>query len=98
MDTPTITNVTASDSSFTIEWDAVTDATYYQVEYRFEVHPEWFQSDWVPAPATSFVLKNLDHETSYCLRLRVRGVREWSEYSATAINVTDPAPIQSTRP
>ena len=83
--------ITATPYEMLLEWDVVTDATGYQVEYRIEgSHGIWLTSD-VSVINTTAVVSGLAPNTQYEFRVRAVNARFESDWSELLSALTLPA-------
>ena len=79
---PYLFKVTGTSTGLIVKWDAIPDATSYQVEYKKSSESSWI-SETVPAGAdlpTILKIKNLPSETSYDVRAKTITPAGDSEY------------------
>lgn len=79
---PYLFKVTGTSTGLIVKWDAIPDATSYQVEYKKSSESSW-TSETVPAGAdlpTILKIKNLPSETSYDVRAKTITPAGDSEY------------------
>jgi signal transduction histidine kinase len=73
---------TAGSKSFTFTWDAVADATSYQLQYRKTGETSWVTNGIIEYTNQTAVLRGLEEQTSYEFQIRalnIAGSGPWSE-------------------
>ncbi|MBR0225089.1 MAG: fibronectin type III domain-containing protein, partial [Thermoguttaceae bacterium] len=71
LDAPTWKTTSSTDSSITVTWNAVANASGYVVEYKNENETTFTPTQ--PTTATTFTIPNLASDTTYKLRVRATG-------------------------
>jgi|GEM_PF-2370489 len=73
---------TAGSKSFSFTWDAVADATSYQLQYRKVGETSWITNGIIEYTNQTAVLRGLEEQTSYEFQIRalnIAGSGPWSE-------------------
>ena len=84
-------NVIRGDGTLTVTWHHSWSATGYQVDYSTNGGQSWAMAVWWNN-TTSTILRGMDNNTSYTVRVRGRNSRgdgPWSELKPTTSSITD---------
>ena len=89
LSTVSITSTSKTDSSVTLNWSAVGQATSYEYEHKASSDSNWSTTKSVTT--TTVTISSLDENTTYKVRVRAKNARttgDWSDESSISTDLT----------
>ena len=95
---PTLTAFDSTQTSITVTWNAITNATGYTMQFKKSNATTWTTLPTIAASQTSYTIDDLDVNTTYNLRMLAKGSGSYSssDYSAAISCSTKPQAVAET--
>ena len=95
---PTLTAFDSTQTSITVTWNAIANATGYTMQFKKSNATTWTTLPTIAASQTSYTIDDLDVNTTYNLRMLAKGSGSYSssDYSAAISCSTKPQAVAET--